>query len=291
MSWLFPFPFAFLSKVMREVEAQYECGQNERHEEEEPIDLYVDAEGRLQGTAVHHDTSPKWSKAPLLASSGPVMVVSHGTATARLDAKGRPISDVLLAAIRKSGGREASWHVLVDHDGGIWQSIPFAVGAWHAGSESAARVVVDGRLCAPNGCSIGVEYVNAGECRFVDAAWSLKRQQYEAAQPAWRAWPFSGQKPSAGAPQGRTAGPVIPEAELVALGSRRWHAYTAAQFEARRRINEALLRRWPQLAAEVVLQHPEGRRVTLSALEVGHVDIDPRRKADPYPTFVTRRVS
>ena len=291
MSWLFPFPFSFLSRVLRDIEAQYENGQNERHEEDDPTDLVVDETGRLQGVGVQHDTSTKWSRAPLLASSGPVMVVSHGTATARFDDKGRPVAEALLAAIRRKGGREASWHVLVDSEGWIWQSIPFAVGAWHAGSASAADVVVADRLVPPNLCSIGIEYVNAGECRFVDAAWNMKRQQYEGARPAWRAWPFAGQKPSESAPQGRPAGPEIPEAELVTLGSRRWHAYTSAQFEARRRINEALLRRWPQLASEVILQHPEGRRVTLSALEVGHVDVDPRRKADPYPTFVTRRVA
>lgn len=290
MTWLFPFPFAFLSRVMREVEAQYECGQDERDIEEPDPDLLVDAEGRLQGRDVHHDTSPKWSKAPLLASTGPVLLVSHGTATPRLDSKGRPISEALLAAIRARGGREASWHVLVDHRGEIWQSIPFTCGAWHAGSDSAARVLVGARAVAANQCSIGVEYVNAGEVRMVDAAWNTTRQQFEAAQPAWRAWPFAGQKASDSAPRGRGAGPLVPEAELVLVGSRRWHAYTAAQFAARRRIHDALLLRWPALAREVTLVHPEGRRVTVAALECGHVDIDPRRKADPYPTFVTRKV-
>ena len=104
MSWLFPFPFSFLSRVLRDIEAQYENGQNERHEEDDPTDLVVDETGRLQGVGVQHDTSPKWSRAPLLASSGPVMVVSHGTATARFDDKGRPVAEALLAAIRRKGG-------------------------------------------------------------------------------------------------------------------------------------------------------------------------------------------
>ncbi len=284
MSWL---PLVFLSRVTRDVALQFENGQDERdHHDEDPA-LVVDAAGWLQGPGVHRDTSPKWSKAPLLASTGPVMVVSHGTATTRLDSKGRPISVALLAAIRAHTGREASWHALIDHEGEIWQSISFHCGAWHAGSESAARVLVGGRLVPPNLCSIGLEYVNAGEVRRVDAAWSLKAQAMEPALAAWRAWPFAGQRPSEGAPKGRGPGPVVPESELVTLGAKRWHGYTAAQFEARRRIGEALLLRWPRLADMVTLQHPDGRRVTVGALTCGHVDIDPRRKADPYPTFLS----
>jgi hypothetical protein len=276
--------FAFLRRAMREVAETFENGLDERHVERPDL-LVVDGNGWLRGEGVCYDTSPKSSPSPILSGTGPVLVVWHGTATPRRDAKGRPISVALLKAIRQMGGRSASWHLLVDDAGVIWQSIPFTRAAWHAGSPSAASVVIGTRLVPPNLCSIGIEMVNAGEVRRVDACWSPKRLAWLPAPAEWRAWPFGGQKPSASTPGGRGPGPCIPESELVTVGTRRWHAYTYEQREAHRRICDALCTRWPRLADQVTLEHPHGARSTVGGISCGHIDIDPRRKADPYPTF------
>jgi len=281
-------PWRFMRRAFRDVAMQFEHGLDERHVEPDD-ELCVDGAGWLQGPGVRYDASPKSSRAPILESTGPVLVVSHGTATARVDQGGHPIAPALLAAIRKAGGRDASWHLLVDPEGTVWQSIPLLRGAWHAGSESAARVVIGTRRVAVNLCSVGIEYINAGEVRRVDSVWSTRRLAWGTAEPAWRSWPFGGQKPSASAPDGRGPGPVIPQAEIVPVGQRWYHAYTEAQFEARRRVHDALLARWPRLGEEVTLEHPSGNRTTVTGLSCGHIDVDPRRKPDPYPTFTTQR--
>jgi N-acetyl-anhydromuramyl-L-alanine amidase AmpD len=250
-----------LLEMVRRATVAIEQDQDERHDDAAPAtvaDLDI-RDGWLEGRGVTRDTSPKHSRSPRLERQGPDLVVTHCTSTLHGTAP------ALLKAIRGTGGREASWHVLIDERGGIFQSISFTRAAWHAGSASAARVDLGGALTAVNACSVGIELINAGEVRKVGAE--------------YRAWPFAGDKE-------RKPGPVVPLTQTVDVGRRIYHAYTPAQYEAWRRVMRALVDAYPQIGGEVAIVARDGKRRQLSASRVGHVDIDPSRKADPHPHWV-----
>jgi hypothetical protein len=267
-----------------------ELGESERDEESPaPLSgvLRVE-EGLLVGPGVKQDISKKWSRSRRLETMGPDMVVTHATAT-RWGTR-----DALLAAIRPATGREASWHVLIDELGGIVQSIPFSRAAWHAGSSSAAKVDIGGRLYLPNQVSVGIEMVNAGEVRWVVRGWRPGRTlpvprkgDWVQLEPAWRAWPFAGGvylDPITGKQAERGPGPVIPEAQTVAIRDRRYHGYTRGQRYAHRDVMEALRRAYPRIEDQVALVRGKLRTVIAGHL-VGHRDIDPERKPDPHPSW------
>jgi len=239
-----------------------EHDEDERHDEDEapdpPAVLVVRPDGWLEGPGVHHDTSPKWSRSVRLERQGPDAVVQHSTATAW------GTMPALLNAIRRKGGRDASWHACVDEFGDLWQSISFRRAAWHAGSASAAKAEIDGKLVPLNLCSIGIEVINAGEVRKVGGV--------------WRAWPFAGN-------DDRGPGPEIPDTQVVTLGPRHYHGYTSAQRMTCRRLWDAIRAAYPRVTRSVTLVHPDGKRDTMRGDVIGHVDVDPRRKSDPYPSW------
>lgn len=249
-----------LVNFLRRVPMAIEQDDDERHDDPAP-DAVADIDvkdGWLEGIGVTRDTSPKHSRSPLLERSGPDCVVTHCTSTLHGSAP------ALLTAIRRPDGREASWHVLIDEQGGIVQSIPFTRAAWHAGSASAARVDHRGTLVSVNSVSVGIELVNAGEVRKVGGE--------------YRAWPFAGDAT-------RKPGPIVPVTQTVTVGKRLYHAYTVQQVEAWRRVMRALIEAWPALKHDVTLVQRDGARRAMPGWRVGHVDVDPSRKVDPHPSF------
>jgi N-acetyl-anhydromuramyl-L-alanine amidase AmpD len=247
---------AFLRRVPMAVEQD----EDERHDDDAPAavaDLDV-RDGWLEGIGVSRDTSPKHSRSPRLERQGPALVVTHCTSTLHGSAP------ALLKAIRRADGREASWHVLIDEHGGIVQSIPFTRAAWHAGSASAAKVEIGGVAVSVNSASVGIELVNAGEVRLVGRE--------------YRAWPFAGNAT-------RKPGPIVPVTQTIDVGKRLYHAYTVQQVEAWRRVMRALLEAYPALGHDVTLVAQDGKRRSLPGWRVGHVDVDPSRKADPHVSW------
>jgi N-acetyl-anhydromuramyl-L-alanine amidase AmpD len=245
-----------LVNFLRRVPMASEQDEDERHDDDAPenvADLDV-RDGWLEGEGVTRDTSPKHSRSPRLERQGPALVVTHCTSTLHGSAP------ALLKAIRRADGREASWHVLIDEQGGIVQSIPFTRAAWHAGSASAAKVELGGLLVSVNSASVGIELVNAGEVRLVGRE--------------YRAWPFAGSTT-------RKPGPIVPVTQTVNVGKRLYHAYTVQQVEAWRRVMRALLEACPALGHDVTLVAQDGKRRSLPGWRVGHVDVDPARKSDP----------
>ena len=90
-------------------------------------------------------------------------------------------------------------------------------------------------------------------------------------------------------------GAAVPDDQVQSVEGRTWHTYPLAALELERRLDAAFLERWPSLAGDVVVTPSDysARRlgvapVTRPALAVGHVDVDPTRKADPYPTGRSR---
>jgi N-acetyl-anhydromuramyl-L-alanine amidase AmpD len=261
-----------LVAFLRRVPMAIEQDEDERHDDDAPdavADLDV-RDGWLEGHGVARDTSPKHSRSPRLERQGPAMAVTHCTSTLHGSAP------ALLKAIRKADGREASWHILIDEQGGIVQSIPFTRAAWHAGSASAAKVELGGLLVSVNSASVGVELVNAGEVRAVERVWSVKHQEWRPVPRELRAWPFGGSEKA-----NRGPGPVVPVTQTVSVGKRLYHAYTMQQVEAWRRVMRALLEAYPALGHDVTLVEQDGKRRSLPGWRVGHVDVDPARKSDP----------
>ncbi len=58
--------------------------------------------------------------------------------------------------------RAASWHILIDKDGTVIQSVPVVLGAWHVGRAGKIGGVYYKNI---NSCTIGIELENAGELR------------------------------------------------------------------------------------------------------------------------------
>lgn len=121
----------------------------------DPLALEVDAAGWLVGDRVVRIPSVRSSRLTTPASE-PLGVMLHYTATDHGTAAS------LAKRIRTydpKKDRAASWHVIVAHDGTLYQSIPFERGAWHCAK---------GRLYAADGehtinrSTIGVELEGHG---------------------------------------------------------------------------------------------------------------------------------
>jgi N-acetyl-anhydromuramyl-L-alanine amidase AmpD len=126
-------------------------------EPEVPLDhLEVDAEGWLVGARVEHVPSVRHS--PLSTAQGPIAIVWHYTATDHGTARALARR---IRTYRRGADRAASWHVIVGHNGVLWQSVPFMRGAWHC-----ARGIILGHRV--NACSIGIELEGRGD-RFTPA--------------------------------------------------------------------------------------------------------------------------
>lgn len=114
------------------------------HPEPAPPDLEIDEDGWLSGINVHVVPSVRHSPLdPRL--DGPIAIVWHTTAVK----PGVPLWD-RIRKYRRGVDRPASWHLLIEEDGIIHQSVPFERGAWHC-----ATGTIDG--FRPNRCSVGIE--------------------------------------------------------------------------------------------------------------------------------------
>ena len=125
-----------------------------------PDDLDVDPEGWLVGTRVERVPSVRHS--PLSTPQGPIAIVWHFTATDHGTARSLARR---IRSYKRGVDRAASWHVIVAHDGVIWQSVPLLRGAWHCAKGTIAGHRV-------NACSIGVELEGRGYTFSHDQVWA-----------------------------------------------------------------------------------------------------------------------
>ena len=162
----------------------------------------------------------------------PRIVVIHFTAgsTARSSAEW----------FRNPRNTSSSAHVVIERDGSVLQCVSFEKVAWHAGKSRWRDIV------GLNKSSIGIELANWGALRPAGDGWETSTGKRIAA-------PFMGVHRN-GNPDGSTR----------AIG---WEPYPEEQFEAARRLVEALM------AAYGINEI------------VGHDDISPIRKSDPGPAF------
>jgi len=193
----------------------------------------------------------KRSTSLVTASKRPEMVVWHWTATTRGTAASLAKRIVPLP---KPDERASSWSVLIAADGAVYQSVPFTLGSWHAGGETAekfklvgGRPVPGGQLSA-NRISVGIELECVGEVRMTNGQ--------------WRGWPFDAKSPS------------VPAEQVVKWQGKYYHDFTDAQMGSAAEVLRAIVR-WNRL-------------MTREACSWTHARIDPGRKTDPGPVFVER---
>jgi N-acetyl-anhydromuramyl-L-alanine amidase AmpD len=120
------------------------------HVEPEPTPdhLEVDAEGWLVGVGVERVPSVRHS--PLSTPHGPIAIVTHYTAVK----PGVPLWN-RIRKYKRGVDRAASWHLLIEESGAIYQSVSFLRGAWHC-----AKGRIDGHRV--NACSVGIELAGFG---------------------------------------------------------------------------------------------------------------------------------
>lgn len=248
-------------------------GDHEREPEPAPTDplaLVVDQTGWLRlasgldSVALRRVPSPR-HQALVTHDAVPAGIVWHWTATRAGTAEGLVRS---IARPVPAGGRAASWHVLVDRQGRIHQSVPLRRGSWHAGGPTAARFgwadvpgkpglmqygILKGAKLSANGLFVGVELENAGEVRSINGR--------------WRAWPFDRDG----------GGPEIPADQVRRVGPRYYHDFPDAQVEAAARLVRAFVGAYGGDRRSY-----GGDRRSLSWT---HAEIDPTRKTDPGPLW------
>jgi N-acetyl-anhydromuramyl-L-alanine amidase AmpD len=135
------------------------------------FDLRVDAEGWLVGgnpgsvLRPHVDLQRVPSvRHSALTTREPMAIVWHYTATDIGTARSLARR---IRTYRSGVDRAASWHVIIAHDGVIWQSVPFLRGAWHC-----ARGRIAGHRV--NACSVGVELEGHGTSFSEDQVWAAE---------------------------------------------------------------------------------------------------------------------
>lgn len=269
---------------------------------DEPDILTIDAAGWIYGPGVIHMPSARGRGALTSPGGEPLAVVRHGTATAwgtaggiartwrdtydthsahvTLDVVDEKARDAEVARWRKLGwhAEAAQLAALAPGDAVLYQHRSLLAVAWHAaGSVEIAgkKVVTSGTIngLGLNACAIGVEATCVG-------------QVARGAGGHYRGW-ASG--------KGVGHGPAVPDDQVEIIAGRAYHRYPPAALELERQLDAALLARFPRLAAEVVVtpsaysvREVKARPVTRPALAVGHIDVDPTRKSDPYPTGLQR---
>lgn len=130
------------------------------------VRLTIDAEGWLHGTNVVHYPSVRCYD---LHSGAPEGIVWHYTATKVGTAKSLAKR---IRTYKRGKDRAASWHVLIAHDGTIYQSVPFLKGAWHCAKGRPTT-----GIWRTNRCTVGIELEGMGD-------------EFSPAQKgaAWRLW-------------------------------------------------------------------------------------------------------
>jgi len=268
----------------------------------DPLQLVLGADGWLAGASVIRMPSARGGTSPKLAAGEPVCVVRHGTATAwgtggaiarswraELDNHSAHLTiDVVVEAARAAEvirWRKLGWHqeaqqlaAMAPGTAVIYQHRSLFTTSWHAyGAIGGQRTsgTVDGQHF--NSISIGIEATCVGQ-----VARKLDEQ--------WRGWREG---------DGVGYGPAVPADQVRTIGGRSWHTYHPAVLELERELDVLLLARFPTLAGNVtitpssytsrVLQGEfRAGSIVRPTLAVGHIDVDPRRKADPYPTGDSR---
>lgn len=129
-----------------------------------PDRLTIDHQGWLFGDGVERWPSPRHFPA---LYAGQVGIVWHYTCVA----PGIPLWK-RITTYKPGVDRAASWHLLIEADGQIYQSVSFRQGAWHC-LPTPHNVLPS----APNNCSIGIELAAKGDQEWpllqIDAARSV----------------------------------------------------------------------------------------------------------------------
>lgn len=263
--------------------------------------MTIDAQGWIHGPGVIHMPSRRGGASAALAAGKPVCVVRHGTATAW--GTGATIArswrdtydthsahttiDVIAAAARDAEvgrWRALGWRAEADQlaalpigAGVLYQHRSLLTTSWHAFGrlKDQAKTRTSGEIggAGLNDIAIGIEATCVG-------------QVARGAGGRWRGWAEG---------KGVGHGPAVPDDQVQTIGRASWHTYAPVALDLERLLDAALLERFPGLAGEVtVTPSPYSVRelgtmpITRPAMRVGHVDVDPKRKSDPYPTGASR---
>lgn len=202
--------------------------------------LAINDAGWLSGANVI--TAPCKHYSDLLGKK-PEGIVWHYTNTAHGTAA------TMARSLQNKAKAQSSYHLAIESDGTIYQSVSFLKGAWHAGSTTAQKFKrADGVLVksnvgvSANRFAVGIEFVNAGRVKNVDGV--------------WRGWPYTSKGPAA--------------REVITVGKNTWHAFTAAQIKAGHDLLELLVKHYNMT---------ENTKLT-------HAELDPTRREDPGPLWV-----
>jgi hypothetical protein len=251
--------------------------------------------------------SRRGGSAPTLEAGKPKGVVRHGTATAW--GTGAAIArswrdafeehsahvtcDVIVPTLRDAEvkrWRDLGWTKeaaqlaeLAPGAGVIYQHRSFLQGAWHAAGKTSAGEITSATIegMGFNASCIGVEMTCVGQvARKLDDQWR-----------GWRA--NDGDNV---ADEGVGYGPAVPADQVEVIGRKAWHRYHPAALEIERMMDAALIERFPSLAGAALIKPSTYTAKKLGHVSVtpilrmaiGHVDVDPTRKEDPYPTGAGR---
>lgn len=269
---------------------------------DESPDLEIDAAGWIHGDGVIHMPSARGRPKYKTVGGLPICVVRHGTATAwgtggaiarswraSIDNHSAHVTiDVITQAEQAAEvarWRKLGWHAeaaqlaaLPVGSAVLYQHRSLITTAWHAAGsigKGEDKQVTSGTVAGLgfNDCAIGVEMTCVGQvARKKDAR--------------WRGWAEG---------EGVGYGPAVPDDQVETIAGRTYHRYPEAALAKERQLDEAMLVAYPQLRGEVPITPSAysvrelGARPTVRpAMAVGHVDVDPTRKADPYPTGAAR---
>lgn len=270
----------------------------------DPPGLDIDAAGWIHGDNVIHMPSARGRG--MLPAGGPTCVVRHGTATAWGTAGAIARSwrssvenhsahvtiDVITKAEQAAEvarWRKLGWHAEADQLAALpvgaavlYQHRSLLAVAWHAAGSIEVTVAGKKEQITTSGTvngqglnqvALGIEMTCVGQLA-----------QKKDAQ--WRGWAEG---------KGVGYGPAVPEDQVETVAGKTYHRYPSAALALERQLDEALLVAYPQLRGEVTItpsaysvREVGARSVTRPAMAVGHVDVDPTRKEDPYPTGASR---
>lgn len=248
-------------------------------------ELTIDDDGLLQGRGVIHIISDRGGYKWRTKSGDPGGFLFHWTATAHGTALGM--------VRRGRAGNGNTVHLWTEHDGTIYQQVPFKWGAAHAGGSSSAKLKDNNGTVridrtgsySSNSFLIGMEMVNVGQVKLVKKA---SDGSYVPVKPGtlgaiFMGWPFGVWKQKKddkgkllvdkkGDPIMYVAtGPVVNRSNVDEYKGRYYHSYTVAQEEATERIMRALRAKY---------------RFTDAQMSWGHCMVDPGRKTDPGPKWM-----